>query len=111
MRQLFVIYDVSVDDEIRALLEENGVRFYTRFPRCGGRGPRTGAREDDHIWPGYNVMILSVLENEIADRTLLSLQRYRDDPRHKNVGLFAYCTHVDTILNPQPGANPLHCDS
>lgn len=98
MKQLVITNDVAADSDIRALLRAVGIPYYTRFPRCAGSGPRTGFREDDHVWPGYNVMTVAVVEDDVAMRALEALRAYRDDPAHAKFGLFAYLVPVEATL-------------
>lgn len=98
MKQIQIICDVAIDGEIRALLAECGIVEYTRFPRCAGSGHRTGAREDDHVWPGYNVATVAVVEDSVATAAMARLQAYRDDPAHAKSGLFAWLVPVDAAL-------------
>lgn len=98
MKQIEVICDVAIDNEIRSILAECGIVEYTRFPRCAGSGHRTGTREDDHVWPGYNVATIAVVDDSVAFSALARLQAYRDDPAHAKSGLFAFITPVEAML-------------
>ena len=93
MKQLTVVNDVAADAEVRALLGGLDVSEWTRVPRCAGRGPRTGAREDDHVWPGYNAMTVAVVDDGTAVRTLERIRAFRSE--HPRAGLFAWTVPVD----------------
>ena len=69
---------------------------WTRIPRAAGRGPRTGAREDDHVWPGYNAVTLAVVDDALAARALDALRAFRE--AHPKAGLFAWTVPVDAAL-------------
>ena len=96
MKQLTVVNDIAADAEVRGLLAELGVEAWTRVPRCAGRGPRTGAREDDHVWPGYNAMTVAVVDDALAARALRELVAFRES--HPKAGLFAWTVPVDAAL-------------
>ena len=96
MKQLTVVNDVAALADVRALLEGLGVQAWTRVPRCAGRGPRTGAREDDHVWPGYNAMTVAVLSDGNAARAMDALRAFRD--AHPRAGLFAWTADVADAL-------------
>ena len=96
MKQLTVVNDVAALADVRALLEGLGVQAWTRVPRCAGRGPRTGAREDDHVWPGYNAMTVAVLADDDAARAMDALRAFRD--AHPRAGLFAWTADVADAL-------------
>lgn len=96
MKQLSIANDVAVDTDIRALLAKLGIEFWTRIPRAAGRGPRTGAREDDHVWPGYNAVTIAVVDDALAARVIQALRAFRD--AHPKAGLFAWTVSVETTL-------------
>lgn len=96
MKQLAIASDVAVDGEIRALLEKLGIGAWTRLPRAAGRGPRTGAREDDHVWPGYNALTIAVADDATVARALEALRAFREE--HPRAGLFAWTAPVDAAL-------------
>ena len=96
MKQLSIANDVAVDTDIRALLAKLGIEFWTRIPRAAGRGPRTGAREDDHVWPGYNAVTIAVVDDALAARAIQALRAFRD--AHPQAGLFAWTVSVETTL-------------
>lgn len=96
MKQLSIANDVAVDTDIRALLAKLGIEFWTRIPRAAGRGPRTGAREDDHVWPGYNAVMIAVVDDALAARAIQALRAFRD--AHPKAGLFAWTVSVETTL-------------
>ena len=93
MKQLTIANDIAADAEVRRLLSELGIEAWTRIPRCAGKGPRTGAREDDHVWPGYNAVTLAVVDDALAARALDALRAFRD--AHPKSGLAAWTTPVD----------------
>ena len=96
MKQLAIANDIAIDSDIRALLAELGIGSWTRIPRAAGRGPRTGAREDDHVWPGYNALTLAIVDDALAGRALDALRAFRD--AHPKAGLFAWIVPVDASL-------------
>ena len=96
MKQLAIANDIAIDAEVRNLLAGLGIEAWTRIPRAAGRGPRTGAREDDHVWPGYNAVTLAVVDDALATRALDTLHAFRD--AHPKAGLFAWTVPVDASL-------------
>ena len=96
MKTLFVSSDIAIDADVRRLFEELGIESWTRIPRAAGRGPRTGAREDDHVWPGYNAVTLAVVDDALAARALEALRAFRD--AHPKAGVFAWTTPVGETL-------------
>ncbi len=92
-KQLVIICDVSGSDDINKLLLAHGIDEFTRFEQCSGQGHRTGPRTNDHIWPGYNVMYVSVVEEAILAEAMGGLRKYREENPH--MGIYAYSTPVE----------------
>jgi len=90
MKALWIAYDIVLDDQIATLLDACGVVGYTRWPRLSGRGPNSGARLDDHVWPGANAAILTVQQEAVIADLLRRLQELRDRVGRKT-GVWA-CT-------------------
>ena len=93
MKQLTIANDIAADSEIRKILSGLGIEAWTRIPRAAGKGPRTGAREDDHVWPGYNALTLAVVDDALAARALDALRDFRET--HPKAGLAAWTVPVD----------------
>ena len=79
MKALWIFYDIVLDEEIAGLLDEFDIAGYTRWPRLSGRGPKSGARLDNHVWPGANAAILTVQKDEIVEKIMARLQALRDE--------------------------------
>ncbi len=100
MKQLVIINNVSLNDEVSALLTNLGIAEFTRFTRCTGTGNITGARHDDHIWPGYNVMTVCVVDDGLASKAMKALQEFRNTEQAATTGIYAYTIPVDSALAP-----------
>ena len=99
MKSITIFYNFAIDEEIKELLKETEVSEYTIIPRCHGQGNVTGPRMDDHVWPGYNVTIITVLPDALAKKLMTALQELRNGMGTQN-GIFAYQTNVEATLTP-----------
>ena len=61
MKMVMAVYNIGVDEEVMAAMEELGVTCFTKVPRVVGTGKTTGPRLDDAVWPGANTMAFFVL--------------------------------------------------
>lgn len=98
MKCITVFYNIATDEEIMDILKTVGVSEYSKLPRCQGRGKVTGARLDDHVWPGFNVTLIIVLDDATAPKLMAALQKFRDGPMGSRTGIFAYQTAVEAVL-------------
>lgn len=102
MKCITVFYNVATDDEVMNIIKAAGISEYSKIPRCQGRGNVTGARLDDHVWPGFNVTLILVVKDPIASILMTALQQFRDGPMGSRTGIFAYQTAVEALLAPPP---------
>ncbi len=102
MKCITVFYNVSISDEVIAAICGAGVKEYSIIPRTHGCGATSGARFDDHVWPGYNSVLVMVVDADVAPKVMEALQTLRNTPRGGRSGLYACQTAVEAALLP-PG--------
>ena len=100
MKCITVFYNVVSDEEVTTLIEKAGIQEYSKIPRCHGKGLVSGPRFDDHIWPGYNNVIILVVSDDVAPRIMTALQEFRNGSQGRRTGIFAYQTAVEAVLAP-----------
>ncbi len=93
MKALWITYDIVLDDEIIGMLQDCGVEEFTRWPRLTGRGPKSGARLDNHVWPGANAAIMTVQDDDTVTRLMVRLQALRDKVGSRT-GVWAFTSPV-----------------
>jgi len=97
VKALWIVYDIVLDETVAGLLDEFKVVGFTRWPRLAGRGPRSGARLDDHVWPGANAAVMTVQDDDLVARLMVRLQVLRDEVGTQT-GVWAFTTPVlDTL--------------
>ena len=87
MKMLMVVFRDSLQDEILMLLKDCDVKAYTLVQNVAGAG-ETGTALGSFASPGINSMLLVVLPQDQADRSVEALKTYRDGlakehPAHK----------------------------
>ena len=102
MKSVTIIYNVSTDEEVQEVLRRLRISEYTRIPRVMGVGAVTGPRMDDHVWPGYNAMIVACVSDHHADTIMQALQEFRNGPTGRRTGVFAWMSPVEAALEPPP---------
>ena len=99
MNAVTIIYNISTDEEVQEVLRRMRITEFTRIPRVMGVGAVTGPRMDDHVWPGYNAMIVACVSDHHAETIMQALQEFRDGPGCKT-GIFAWLSPVEAALAP-----------
>lgn len=79
MKMVWMMHDIVLTDEIQDILDELGIIGLSRWKRMTGRGPKSGARMDTHVWPGANSGAFVVVDDEMAARLMGRLQMLRDE--------------------------------
>ena len=97
MKAVWIMHDVVLEDDVQDLLDELGVVGFSRWKRMTGRGPKSGARMDNHVWPGANAGVVAVVEDEMASRLMGRLQILRDEAGGKT-GVWAFATTGEEAL-------------
>ncbi len=98
MKLLTAYFNVAIQEEVLEALRTAGVRHYTQWPRLIGVGAATGARFDNHVWPGANGALQAVVEEALANAALDALQALRDSPVGRQAGIYAFTSPVERAL-------------
>ncbi|NLG33967.1 MAG: hypothetical protein GX548_01295 [Lentisphaerae bacterium] len=93
MKVVWMMHDIVLTDDIQDILDELGIIGLSRWKRMTGRGPKSGARMDTHVWPGANSGAFVVVEDEMAARLMGRLQILRDEVGGMT-GVWAFTTPV-----------------
>ena len=94
MKMVMAVYNIGVDDEIMAAMDEMGVTCFTKTPRVVGTGKTTGPRLDNSVWPGANTMALFVLADERAQAVMKAFDHLRATIG-KKAGVKAFLLNVE----------------
>ena len=97
MKAVWMMHDIVLTDEIQEILDEIGIVGLSRWKRMTGRGPQSGARMDNHVWPGANSGAFVVVEDDVAARLMGRLQALRGEVGGKT-GVWAFTTPVLEML-------------
>ena len=100
MKFIFIVYNISIEEEVQALLKAQGVKSYTRWPRLLGVGEMAGARLDNGVWPGANSAIVAVVPDDQAASLMTAVRALRaGEGRHEGIEAFQLNVE-DTTLTP-----------
>ena len=65
MKAIFISYNQALTDRLNKLLDDHGVRGFTRWALTEGRGSNTGEPHyGTHAWPSKNSSVLAFVEDE-----------------------------------------------
>lgn len=75
MKAVFISYNQALTDRINHLLDEQGIRGFTRWALTEGRGSKDGEPHyGTHAWPSMNTSVLAIVEDEQVTPLLEALR-------------------------------------
>ena len=64
MKAVFLSYNQALTDRVHAILDEQGIRGFTKWALTQGRGSVDGEPHyGTHAWPSMNASILAIVED------------------------------------------------
>ena len=97
MKALFVSYNQALTDHINKLLDDYGVRGFTRWALTEGRGTHDGEPHyGTHAWPAMNTSILAIVEEEKISPLLDALRAI--DEATKQQGCRAFVWDITAMM-------------
>ena len=65
MKAVFLSYNQALTDRVNAILDEQGIRGFTRWALTEGRGSVDGEPHyGPHAWPSMNASIMAIVDDE-----------------------------------------------
>ena len=91
MKALFVSYNQALTDRINKLLDDHGVRGFTRWALTEGRGTHDGEPHyGTHAWPAMNTSILAIVEEEKISPLLDALRVIDETTKQQGCRAFVW---------------------
>ncbi len=76
MKAIFISYNQALTDRVNRILDELGVRGFTRWALTEGRGTFDGEPHyGTHAWPSMNASVLAIVEDEKVAPVLDALRQ------------------------------------
>ena len=97
MKAFFLSYNQALTDRVNRMLDEHGVRGFTRWALTEGRGSYDGEPHyGTHAWPSLASAIITMVEDHRVDNLLARLKEL-DEYRPK-LGLRAFVWSVEQSI-------------
>ncbi|MDO9542331.1 MAG: hypothetical protein Q7J98_08415 [Kiritimatiellia bacterium] len=78
MKMIMITYNEAVDMEIMELLENCGLKNYTKIGETFGRGVSSGTHLGTDIWPGLNNVLYVASPDDAAQKVLTAVRALRN---------------------------------
>jgi nitrogen regulatory protein PII len=95
MNLVMICYNDAIDDEVIEILEQAGVKGYTKWTKVLGRGQTSGPHLLSHVWPKANNALFTVLPEKNADEIFGRIRKLKTEVAEE--GLKAFMWRVDDV--------------
>ena len=95
MKLVMICYNEAIDDEVTELLEQAGIKGYTKWTKVLGKGQASGPHLLSHIWPKANNALFTVLPEENAAGIFEHIRKLKTKVAKE--GLKAFMWEIDDI--------------
>lgn len=85
---ILIVFNSSIEDEIREALEGAGVKCYTKLPGAQGVGKCSEPRLDSHVWPGTNTIYLVAAEQAERIGIMEAVRSMKEIHREEGISAF-----------------------
>ena len=91
MKAVFIVYNQALTERVAGLLDSVGARGFTQWQDVMGRGTKTGdPHMGTHTWPAMNSAVLSVVEQEKADRLIRGVEELEKQAGAQGIRAFVW---------------------
>ncbi len=97
MKAVFISYNQALTDRVNAILDEQGIRGFTRWALTEGRGSVDGEPHyGTHAWPSMNTSVLAIVADAQVEPLLEALRAM--DAATKMQGSRAFVWNVEQTM-------------
>ena len=87
MKLLIIIYEADFDEEIMEFISSKNLG-YTKWDRVLGKGKSSSPRLDDTIWPGFNITLAVMVEDDRGEDLVYTLRELSEKIGEKGFKVF-----------------------
>ena len=88
MKLIMIIFDSDKEGVIHDILADKKITGFTTWGPVHGKGKQSDPRMGSQVWPGDNRIIITVIQDDIADTLRATLQSHPDTLRGNGVKVF-----------------------
>ena len=106
MKAVFLSYNQALTDRVNAILDEQGIRGFTRWALTEGRGSFDGEPHyGTHAWPSMNASLMAIVDDE---KVAPLMEAFREmDAATKMQGSRAFVWNIEQTFWVFPGSGTL----
>ena len=91
MKAVFIVYNQALTERVAELLDRAGARGFTQWQDVTGRGSQKGEPHmGTHTWPALNTAVLSVVDENIADKLFRGVEEINKTAEEQGIRAFSW---------------------
>ncbi len=90
MKAILLIFAPPIESFVMKLLEDNGIKKYTKFPNLYGVGGHSEPHLDTQVWPGTNIALLIVTDEKTISKIKPGLSALKKEYLEEGVKAFTW---------------------
>ncbi len=91
MKTVFIVFNQALTERIETILDNQGIRGFTRWVDVQGRGTETGEPHmGTHTWPAMNSAVLTIIEDNEVEPLLTILQKLNKKSEMQGLRAFVW---------------------
>lgn len=88
IKMVMIAYNEAIDAEVMEVLENCGLKNYTKITAVYGRGTTSGTHLGNDIWPGRNNILYVACEEKQAKQILSCVRELRKKLGYEGIKAF-----------------------
>lgn len=88
LKMVMIAYNEAIDAEAMEVLENCGVKNYTKVMAVFGKGATSGTHLGNDIWPGRNNILYVACEEKQAKQIISCVKELRKKLAHEGIKAF-----------------------
>jgi len=90
MKMMMISYNSAIEIEVMEILENHGIKNYTKWTGVHGKGLTSGSHFGSEVWPGINSVMFSAVEAEKTQGVLKEIEVLRAKLGKEGVKAFTW---------------------
>ena len=98
MKMVFLSYNIAEDEEMMEILEQLGIRSYTKWKEVLDRSETGHPRLGTHVWPGVNSALATAIDDDKAEVLFREIEAFNAGRKYEDEKVKAFVWEVMAAL-------------
>ena len=88
MKLLLIAYGEALEEEVKDILNQQGVQGYTQWKKVYGKGNASGPHLGTHVWPKANNVLAIAVEDTTASELMDKIRELKNNRSRDGIKAF-----------------------